>query len=66
MQVYTSSKLTSVDVASGAQIVASLAQNGPLKFNRVGASMPGKPELFSEDGQLVMQFSDGTTLQLEA
>ena len=56
--------MKTIPVLPGATVVGDLSENGILRFERAGQSMMGKPNLRIKDGALVLQYSDGTTVNV--
>lgn len=56
--------MKTIPVQPGATVMGDLSENGILRFERAGHSMMGKPDLCIKDGALVLQYNDGTTVNV--
>lgn len=56
--------MKTIPVQPGATVMGDLSADGVLRFERAGLSMMGKPDLCIKDGALVLQYDDGTTVNV--
>lgn len=57
--------MKTIPVQPGATVMGDLSENGILRFERAGHSMMGKPNVHIKDGALVLQYDDGTVVNVQ-